>query len=178
MKKFRIAVIVLSTLFVLLLGFSLLWYLPYHIDPPNPPTLFAHYESEEGPQTRYGFLSGRNFGNWLGKLCMSGFEMAPDGVDDPQYAEHTITVPAGTMLRFTNQAENGRKRYRMAGARIDIRALENYDDSLVDIRECEVLNKHEFQYAAPDTPGRYRVWLYVDFRSNGSASYRYFLDVT
>ena len=173
MKKLRIALIVLAAL---LLAFAFVWFAP----SPDPPVLYAHYETAEGPQTRHGALSGLNFGNWLVKQCMNVWSLDPNSFGNPHYDDRTITAPAGTMLRFTNQAENGRRRYRMGGATIDFLGLEDclaqHGYGVNDIQECEVLNKYEFQYAAPEIPGQYVIWLDVDFRSHGSAHYVIFLD--
>ena len=157
--------------------FGLLRFVPYYKYIPSPPQLVAQYESEQGVQTWQGYPSGRSFGNWLGKSTMSGII----GTNDPRYAKCFITVPPGTMLRFTNQAEGSQKRYHIGWAKIDLILFEERNNHPRDgeqyAHEGEVLNLYEFQFAAPETPGRYQMMVHVDFQSNGSAGYYYILDV-
>jgi len=185
MKKLRIAVIVLSTLFVLLLGFSLLWYLPYHIDPPAPPVLYAHYESAVGTLTWIGMQSGHRFGNFVVSQAMSGFSPDTDlfGASDAHCP--TITVPPGAMLRFTNSAPDSKKRYRFRKASPTVEskliALKDYTDAIKrPYQETERSSAYEFDYSAPETSGQYVLWLNVHFARNKRyhVEYFYFLEVT
>jgi len=110
--------------------------------------------------------------------------MAVDGLintSSPNYANCFITVPPGTVLRFTNQAEGSQKRYRIGWAKIDLVPFEEINNHPREYEQYahagEVLNRYEFQIAVPEIPGRYRMQIHVDFRSNGSAGYYYIIDV-
>lgn len=176
-KLLRGLVIGAVCLVVLAGGLCLLYYISY----PDPPYLYAHYASDQGLQNRYAMHSSYHFGNWLSKMGMDGFRIASDEFDEPYYAYCTITVPPGKSLRFTNQAKTGWKRYRVRRANIGISTLEDYRTQLgyvpPDLHAGKMRNAYEFQFAAPEIPGRYVMWLHVDFRTNGYATYYYFLDV-
>ena len=178
-KKILLGIGIPALCLVLLVGgyFCFLRFVPYYKYIPKPPRLYAHYETEQGPQTRYGMKIGRSFGYWFMKLTADGLI----NTGDPNYANCFITVPPGTVLRFTNQAEGSQKRYRIGWAEINLVLFEERNNHPRDGEQYayagEVLNRYEFQFAAPETPGRYKMQMWVNFRSNGSVSYYYIIDV-
>jgi len=163
MRKWALIVVGAVIAFLVSLAGLLYCALYFHyIELPEPSSLFVHYETAEGEQTRRGFGPGTPY---TGNLVLGA-----DYFESPYYDYCRITASPGTTLLFSGYSKKGlpfRIRRTPSAAQIGLFTLEEYKSQEgkkhPGTHKGKVLNRHDFQFITPEAPGRYLLQLDIDF---------------